>query len=294
LFVLLAVKGNDLVLFSIAVIGDNLAAGMGTTALVAFIMRIVDKRHTAIWSNLYSKLSQEEANALFYALEEKKFEPDENIIKQGELNLFLLFVEKGEIRVFYTIKDKNIFVQNLGQGSVAGRETFFSTSVSTVSMSAVCHTQVHCLNKDYIAKWKNNLPLLESKLNDFCSQQDKISNSFSGKKLNRRVDERFSVTGSITFRVLKPDGTLMDGNFRGALSDISKGGLSFLIKSASKDTANRLLGRKIKMSSQVKVNEHVIGLDHVGIVTAVDFKPLISLSSNDYIIHVKTDEKIRF
>jgi PAT family beta-lactamase induction signal transducer AmpG len=57
LFVLLAMKGNDVILFSIAVVGDNLAAGMGTTALVAFIMRIVDKRHTATQFALFVSIS---------------------------------------------------------------------------------------------------------------------------------------------------------------------------------------------------------------------------------------------
>lgn len=47
LFVALAMIGNNVMLFSLAVVSDNFAAGMGTTALVAFIMRIVDRRYTA-------------------------------------------------------------------------------------------------------------------------------------------------------------------------------------------------------------------------------------------------------
>lgn len=47
LFVALAMVGQNVILFAVAVIGDNLAAGMGTTALVALIMRLVDKRFTA-------------------------------------------------------------------------------------------------------------------------------------------------------------------------------------------------------------------------------------------------------
>lgn len=47
LFVALAISGQNLILFSVAVVCNNLAAGMGTTALVAFFMRWVDRRFTA-------------------------------------------------------------------------------------------------------------------------------------------------------------------------------------------------------------------------------------------------------
>ena len=47
LFVALAISGKNTPLFATAVVFNNLAAGMGSTALVAFFMRWVDKRFTA-------------------------------------------------------------------------------------------------------------------------------------------------------------------------------------------------------------------------------------------------------
>jgi PAT family beta-lactamase induction signal transducer AmpG len=47
LFVLLAIRGKDVALLALAVISDNFAAGMGSTALVALFMRLVDHRFTA-------------------------------------------------------------------------------------------------------------------------------------------------------------------------------------------------------------------------------------------------------
>ncbi|MCH9689523.1 MAG: MFS transporter [Gammaproteobacteria bacterium] len=47
LFVALAITGQNTALFATAVVFNNLAAGMGSTALVAFFMRWVDKRFTA-------------------------------------------------------------------------------------------------------------------------------------------------------------------------------------------------------------------------------------------------------
>ena len=47
LFVALAIIGPNLPLFIVAVVSDNFAAGLGTTALVALLMRLVDRRYTA-------------------------------------------------------------------------------------------------------------------------------------------------------------------------------------------------------------------------------------------------------
>lgn len=53
LFVALAMMGQNLSLFALAVVSDNIAAGMGTTALVALIMRLVDKRYTATQFSIF-------------------------------------------------------------------------------------------------------------------------------------------------------------------------------------------------------------------------------------------------
>jgi PAT family beta-lactamase induction signal transducer AmpG len=57
LFVLLALSGKNLFLFAAAVICDNFAAGMGSTALVALFMRVVNKRFTATQFSLLAAFS---------------------------------------------------------------------------------------------------------------------------------------------------------------------------------------------------------------------------------------------
>ena len=47
LFVALAIVGQNLTLFAVAVVCDNFAAGMASTALVAFFMRLVNRQFTA-------------------------------------------------------------------------------------------------------------------------------------------------------------------------------------------------------------------------------------------------------
>ncbi|KTC66239.1 AmpG protein (plasmid) [Legionella adelaidensis] len=57
LFVALAMVGKNLTLFAIAAVVDNFAAGMGSTAMVALFMRIVDKRYTATQFSILAALS---------------------------------------------------------------------------------------------------------------------------------------------------------------------------------------------------------------------------------------------
>lgn len=56
-FIVLAIAGKQLNLFVLAVISDNIAAGMGTTALVALMMRLVDKRYTATQFSILVSIS---------------------------------------------------------------------------------------------------------------------------------------------------------------------------------------------------------------------------------------------
>lgn len=57
LFVVLAITGKNTVLFAFAVVFNNLAAGMGSTTLIAFFMRWVDKRFTATQFSLLVGIS---------------------------------------------------------------------------------------------------------------------------------------------------------------------------------------------------------------------------------------------
>ncbi|WED41866.1 AmpG family muropeptide MFS transporter [Legionella cardiaca] len=57
LFILLAIVGKNLALFATAVICDNFAAGMGSTALVALFMRLVNKSFTGTQFSLLVAVS---------------------------------------------------------------------------------------------------------------------------------------------------------------------------------------------------------------------------------------------
>jgi PAT family beta-lactamase induction signal transducer AmpG len=57
LFVLLALTGKNVVLLAVAVFSDNFVAGMGSTALVALFMRLVNKQYTGTQFSILVALS---------------------------------------------------------------------------------------------------------------------------------------------------------------------------------------------------------------------------------------------
>lgn len=56
-FVILAMSGKNIVLLAIAVFSDNFVAGMGSTALVALFMRLVNKQFTGTQFSMLVALS---------------------------------------------------------------------------------------------------------------------------------------------------------------------------------------------------------------------------------------------
>ena len=57
LFVVLAIMGKNIPIFAVAVVCDNFAAGMGSTALVALFMRLVNRRFTATQFSMFVAIS---------------------------------------------------------------------------------------------------------------------------------------------------------------------------------------------------------------------------------------------
>ncbi len=120
----------------------------------------IDKAHKEVWHKLYSRLTEEEANAVYYALEEKTYDSYKIILKQGELNPYLFFIDSGVLTLSCNIKGKVLFIKNIKGGHIAGEDTFFSASICTNILSSDTLTNLHCLHKKNIAKWKTKFPMM--------------------------------------------------------------------------------------------------------------------------------------
>jgi len=95
------------------------------------------------------------------------------------------------------------------------------------------------------------------------------------------------VTPFTIVQILSTSGTHTDKTFKGALADISYGGLSFSMKISKKETARLLLGRTLNMKFTLSIGGSSQKLDKNGKVVGVKSYPLA-----DHSIHVKFDKML--
>lgn len=203
-----------------------------------------------IWSNLLHELSSEEFSAIYHELEHSTLEPEEMLVKQGDQNDELFFINHGTVRVFYKKHDRKIYVKSLCDGDLAG-ENFFDTSVWTVSMNAVTESSISILKRSCFERWKEAYPGLEKKLKAFYNKSNNIRDLLQRKGLNRRAFDRYELNRKVEFQVFESPGKPIGQKFKGRLADVSRGGLSLTFRMMQQKHIRVLLGRTMQVTIPV-------------------------------------------
>lgn len=248
----------------------------------------IDRNHLEVWHKLYSQLTKEEGNALFFALTEKELGADLPVFAQGEQNSNLYFVSSGQLKLISQQGDRELFIQRLLPGNVGGDDTFFSASICTTSLITLTRVKLMVLARSATQKWAADFPALESKIHDFCLRSERVSDLLKKKSLDRRTQRRIQATGTVFIKLINTAGQAEGKTLMGELTDIAVGGLSFLIKSRKKETARMLLGRKLN----VKVSFAAGEVDRNGTVIGVRYNPQEFHQDIDYSVHLKFDKII--
>jgi hypothetical protein len=177
-----------------------------------------------------------------------------------------------------------------------GEETFFGISVCTTSLVALSGCRMSHLDRKVLETWSESFPALESKIHDYCLRRERIKDILKDKGLERRTQERFSVSGVVDVQLLGPSGTPTGKRFKGNLRDISVGGISFGIRSPNRKNISLLLGRDLEMlldfpaalgpalgvEMMVSQGSPKIRIKHVGTVIGVSH-----MSGEDYAVHIR-------
>ena len=241
----------------------------------------INNHHISVWSGLYEKMSTEEFNALYYAMRHESYSPEEVIVKTGENDSSLYFVNSGAVTLSCQCDNKESFLKRLQPGEVIGVGPFFSVSLWTVSMTAQTATQIHVLSRRKFLELKKRHPKIERKLEKFCTKYDTVPELLKMSGSDRRESARYSIAVVVKNILLDPYGNAGKKAFRGELIDISKGGICFSIKISSKKNARLLLGRQI-------ITEITLGDGNIlkcfGVIVGVKFH---ELEVHDFSVHVK-------
>ncbi len=241
----------------------------------------IDPKHLAIWDKLYGSLSQDERNAVFYAMRKIVIPPKKIILSHGAYNTKLFFIDSGKVTIFFPQKRKNTVLAQLGQGSLLGEYSF--TSISLCSATAVSFTDVelYCLENAATDYWHDKYPGLYEKVVDFCIEHGSIEDISRWKTLEKREKPRYPVKGTVRSILLNKSGEQTQTYFRGSLMDISLEGCAFEIKLSNKTTARALLGRHVLLHLPFDGGDGD-NLKTVGKIVKVSF-----FIQNEYCIHIK-------
>ncbi|GBC59681.1 hypothetical protein DENIS_0622 [Desulfonema ishimotonii] len=248
----------------------------------------MDHNHMDIWSDFYSTLTTEEKNIFYFSLKKADYGPDEPVFLQKEKNQRLYFVNQGQLKLFFSQNDTEQLIKTLRPGCIGGEDTFFSISLCTTSLVTLSPVRLNYLEQSTFLEWQVKYPALTAKLQSFCNKKGISGPDILKKKgINRRAHERFKVSGSIRFQVLNASGKPIGKAFKGDLSDISVGGLSFFIKTANRKNALTLLGRRLRVRFVIPVGETEVEAEQAGAITGV-----INHLFSDYSIHMKFDRPL--
>lgn len=262
----------------------------------------IEQDHLGIWPELYDTLTPEEANALFDAMEEKEFETDQIVFKQGLQNDKLWFIRQGQLKLVFTRGERENLLKTIDPGDIAGQDTFFSISVCTTSLITLSPVKISFLNKKMLNLWNSEFPALESKLHDYCLSLDRVHDILKGKGMDRRTQKRIDFTGTVMVGLLSSSGAAPVKNFKGSMADVSIGGMSFIIKTPNRKNVSMLLGRKLKLefyfppllweelNSGVMLSANIMKkskavINPIGMVIGVSHQ-----LDNDYSIHIRFDK----
>ena len=228
--------------------------------------RAIDDVHREKWAGLYSTLTPEETNALYFALKER-------------------FYEEGKVKMIFLNNDEGA-VKMMEQGDTAGKDTFFySTAYRTFSLKAESKAKLYSLDREVLGKWKDDFPGLEKKLIDYCLKSGEVSEYLRTKGIDRRGVKRKKISGKVAVRLLDHSGVPTGKQFTGALCDISMSGLSFTFKLSNNEVARKLLGTKIKTQLVIPVGESSEVIEQIGKIVGIGYNVLA-----DHSLHVRFDK----
>lgn len=247
----------------------------------------IDVSHRQLFAILYERLSPDQANTLFYALEEMDVSAGTVVCRQGELSNSLFFVSSGKLSIGYKQDNHNSFLGFLEPGAFFGEDTFFSNSISTVSITAYSPTKLYKLGKETFKRLRDEHPGLQGTLRNYCFQSGTVSDELKKQGLDRRRLKREKLFGKALMQLFGNTGELIGKPLRIELHDISTGGTSFLLRISDEEKAELMLGRKLVIQFSSKNASPPVKIQKRGTIVAIS-----PSSFDDHSFHVKFDSEL--
>ncbi len=246
----------------------------------------ITSHHLEIWSELYEEMSTEEFNDLYYSMQQESYLKGDIIVRSGETDANLYFLNSGYISMGCRIGSKDVFLKRMQPSDVLGADQFFLPSVWTVTLKALSEVQLHVLEHAAMEKVCQKHPGLEDKLRKYCFKHAQIPDLLKMSGDDRREYPRYQVNLNARNVLLDPFGNKAKRNFNSELFDISEQGLAFIIRITNVENARMLLGRHV--ITTVLSGEEEFPQQFGVIVSVRLHEPVM----REYSVHVKLAKKI--
>ncbi len=248
----------------------------------------IDQEDLKTWSALTEMLSSDEFTSLYHALTRRHYRNGETVVDQGIMRPQLLFVNSGQVQLYTHVNGSEVPLKSVGPGEVLGAGTFFEASVWTVSVRSQ-GAELLVLSRKRLEKLTEEHTSLESRLIDFSARFVSANDIFRKTKRSRRRYERKSLSGRAAATLLNQDGEETEISFKGDLFDISRGGLSFVVRISKRKNANMLFGRGVRVGISIGRASTKRQLVFKGKIIAVRGHHVVG---NEYSLHVQFDEQL--
>ncbi len=244
-----------------------------------------DRDHFAVWDRLYSTLSEEEQNCLFYSFKKVIVPSGKILLSKGSFNNRLFFIDRGRVSICQPKGNRHKVLAQLGRGDILGEYTFATIALCSATAVTSSEVQLMVLENSSATVWDETHPELYDKLIDYCMKNGQIDEILRRKKSDKLHATRYTVSGQVTACLLDKKGNRTKTFFRGSLSEMSISGTSFGIRCSNKETAKALLGRHLFLT--FRFNQDKAAMKTVGKIVEVSFHLY-----NDYTLHIKFPKKL--
>ena len=136
---------------------------------------------------IFKSLTPFEAAIIERILYRRTFDPGERIVNEGDAAVCLYLLKKGEVKVFKEVKNRQIELVSMQEGSFFGELTLLKERKRSATVIATDKTEVLCLFRPDFLKLLENHPAICAKFISGFSETilDRINNMHNAiHKLN--------------------------------------------------------------------------------------------------------------
>ncbi|MDR3088951.1 MAG: cyclic nucleotide-binding domain-containing protein [Desulfobulbaceae bacterium] len=241
--------------------------------------------HLEVWADLYEMMSTEEFNAIYYASRREKYADGETIVREGEIDAKLYFINSGQVDLLCRAAGGDTFLKRMKPGEIHGAEQFFGTSVWTTTMKAHGDAEIQYLEQQVLIDIEEKFHGVTGKLRDFCERQSMVPSLLQMSGADRRDSPRYPVSLRVVYVFTDVFSVDEPRRYTADLVDISVSGLCLSVRISGQDKARLLLGRRVSVDlswsgEPLRLSGSIVGVRY------------LDVANQDYTLHISLVERV--